>query len=690
MYKLFSPIKLYLIPIIKRLILPAILSALLFISGFVQAQNPESSTRLDSKGRPIGAGSKMKGGDSLQQRNSDEDSITIIYRMYDSSRIYKIDSSVNDYSRRFPLPAANLFLGNLGSATHSLIFSPLLKPGFDPGFHGFDTYRFTVENTRQFQTTRPYTELDYLLGANSEQTIKILHTQNIRPAWNVLFEYKFINSPGYFKNSNTSHSAIRLGTSFATRNKRYSGNVMFITNRNRASENGGILSDTFLTASNPAYNERFNIPTWLGGDGDYAANFFSSSVTTGTEQKSKVFYLRHQYDFGQEDSTYDADSAVVHLFYPRFRFQHTFSYTTSLFNYADAVTTDTGYNQAVYLAHFGFTPTALPLTLTDKWKDLTNEGAIEVFPEKNNQEQFLKAGAGYQMLEGSFAAAAENFNNLYLLGEYRNRTRNRKWDILANGKFYLAGLNGGDYNAAISLQTDLGKKLGIFQVGFQNINRSPSFVFDTRSSYLITGNSDFKKENWTVFSGNLYITRLKLHLLANYYIVSNYTYWDDYYHAQQQNTLQNVLHIGAEKTFRLSKHWNWYAELHFQQPTGTDINLPNLYTRNRIAYEGKFYKNLSLATGFEIRYFTPYKADDWSPFNQQWVVKNETEIKNRPDIAAFLHFRIRGLRIYIRAENLNTVDFSNGFNFTHNNHAAPLYPTPGFVLRFGFFWAFVN
>lgn len=665
-----------------------LLLAMLFLSGWVYAQEPQPMQR-DAQGRPIGASSRIKGGDSLQQRDNNEDSITIFYRMFDSSRVHRIDSTVNDYNKRFPLPASNLYLGNLGSPTKSIIFTPLLKPGFDPGFHGFDTYKFTVENTRLFQTTRPYTELDYLLGGNAEQTIKILHTQNIRPAWNAAFDYRFISTPGHFKNSNTVHSAIRLSSSFATKDKRYSGTVMYIANRNRASENGGILSDTFLHSSNAAYDDRFNIPTWLGGDGSYGSNFFASTVNTGAEQKTKQFYLRHQYDLGQKDSSYTGDSTIVRVFYPRFRLQHTFSYTSSLYYYADANSTNAAYDTN-YQKRYGFTVATIPFYLKDQWNDLTNEAAIEVFPEKNNQEQFLKAGAGYQMLHGRFANASENFNNLYLLGEYRNRTRDRKWDMEASGRFYLAGLNGGDYNVAVSLQRDLGKKLGLLQVGFQNVNRSPSFVFDSRSSYIATGNVNFNKENWTIFSGNLYITRLKLHLLANYYIVSNYTYWDDYFHANQQSTLQNVLHIGGEKVFRISKHWNWYADLHFQQATGNDINLPLIYTRNRIEYEGQFYKNLTLAVGFEARYFTPYKTDDWNSFNQQWVVKNETTISNRPDIAAFIHMRIRGIRIYLRAENLNTIQFANGFGFLHNNLAAPLYPTPGFFFRIGFYWSFVN
>jgi hypothetical protein len=36
------------------------------------------------------------------------------------------------------------------------------------------------------------------------------------------------------------------------------------------------------------------------------------------------------------------------------------------------------------------------------------------------------------------------------------------------------------------------------------------------------------------------------------------------------------------------------------------------------------------------------------------------------------------------------MNFTNGFGFTNNNLAAPLYASPGMVFRFGINWAFVN
>ena len=680
--------------------MPALLLCLcMSMAGMLHAQRPTGigTGRFDAQGRPMGAGSKMKGGDSLQQRDNNEDSITIFYRMFDSSRIRLLDSTVGEFSLRFPLQKDQLFLGSLGNATQSLLFQPYMKPGFDPGFHAYDTYKYTVEGTRIFQTTRPYTELDYLLGGRSEQTIKALHTQNISPTWNASFEFRYLGSPGNFKNNNTSHSNIRLASGFATRNRRYSGNFMYITNRNRSATNGGIVSDTFLTSTNQAFAQRFNIPTWLGEDGDITANPFATSVKAGHDYKQRILYFRHQYDFGQKDSVLtidEEDSSYTKVFYPRFRVQHSILYNRQEFGFKDEYLTDTAATNAyasVYRQRFGVKNFYPNMLLNDRFTEFTNEAAILLYPQKNNQDQFLKMGAGLQLLSALHdSVTARKYNNSYVLGEYRNRTRNRKWDINANARLYLSGLNAGDYNLDVLLQTQLGKKAGVLQLGFVNTNRTPSFVFDTLSGFINQTVSSLKQENWTKISGQYFLPSLKLQLFGNYYLVSNYTYWDTYTTFKQESTLTSVLHVGASKTIKLSKRWNWHTSLHVQTEASEVINLPVLYSQNRIAYEGTFFKNLLLSTGVEVRYYTAYKMNDFSPMNGQWIVQDTALIRNKPDINAYLHLRIRSFRLFTRLENLNTLSVSRGFAFVNNNLAAPLYPTPGLFFRLGIYWGFVN
>ncbi len=668
-----------------------LLLCLCLLSGVTAlAQDPVRPTGLDSRGRPTGPASRMQGGDSLKRRDDLADSITIFYRMIDSSRTMGIDSGVSDFYKRFPLPFDHLNIGGLGGASRSLIFSPNVKPGFDAGFHAFDAFRFQLQDTRLFSTTRPYTEFDYILGSRSEQTIKILHTQNITPAWNASFEYRFVNQPGHFKNNNTSHGNIRFGSNFATRNKRYSGVAVFISNNNRSSENGGIVSDTFLNSTNAAYNDRFNIPVWLGGDGNYSSNFFSTAVNTGNIYKQQHIYLQHQFDFGQKDSVLrKEDSSYARFFYPRLRIQHTFNFRNEKYGYIDNAITAPGVD-TIYPSRYGFTPVDVPFSLQDGWRDISNEAALFFFPEKDNQNQYLKLGAGLQLLQGTLGKALLNFSNTYLLGEYRFRTRNRKWDINVDGRLYTTGEYAGNYTAGGYVATSLGKNAGILQLRFRNTNRTPSFVFDDRSAFIAATPGGFNAENWTRAGGTYINPKIGLTLTGDYYIVSNYTYWKDYIVPAQESSLISVLQVSAEKKFRLAKHWNWYAQLVVQPETADAINLPLLYMRNRIAYEGLFFKNLNLSTGVEFRYYSPFTADDWAPFNGQWVVQNNTTISNRPDIAGFLHLRIKSFRLFTRLENLNTVSFDRGFGFLNNNLSAPLYPTPGMVFRLGIYWSFVN
>ena len=153
-----------------------ILIVVLLVAGAGINAQQNLMNRIPRPGSSGGGGTK----DSLKHRTGLEDSITINFRYLDSSRYQKFDSSINDFSKKFLIPANYLYLGNTGSATKSLLFSPLLKAGWDAGFHAFDIYRLRPEETRFFSTTRPYTELGYMLGAKQEQLVQVLHTVQTR------------------------------------------------------------------------------------------------------------------------------------------------------------------------------------------------------------------------------------------------------------------------------------------------------------------------------------------------------------------------------------------------------------------------------------------------------------------------------------------------------------------------------
>jgi hypothetical protein len=338
-------------------------------------------------------GSSGGSTDSLQHRDKNEDSVTISYRYLDSTRTYKLDSSIDDFTRRFPVPASHIFLGNVGNASRSLLFSPKFNTGFDPGLHAYDIYEWKIEKVRFFNTTRPYSEINYQLGSRVEQIIELTHTQNLKPNWNAAFQYRLINSPGYFKSQKTNHNNYLLSSRFQSVNKRYNNYFVALVNKIQSGENGGIV-DTFNYLNSSVYKDRFNIPTKLGGDDPFSSNFFTTKINTGNKYSEFTLLLRQQYDLGKKDSLV-MDSTVVPLFYPRLRFEHTFQLEQNKYIFQDFL------GDSVYYKTYYDTSLRKPidtLIVRDKWKIISNDFSIYQFPDAKNLQQFIKLGVQLQSI----------------------------------------------------------------------------------------------------------------------------------------------------------------------------------------------------------------------------------------------------------------------------------------------------
>lgn len=629
------------------------------------------------------------GGDSIKFEHRDpfEDSVSIRFKYIDSVRSYSFDSSLLDFYLKVPLKPEYAWLGNNGTAATSLLFKPNSRPGWDAGFHAFDPYAFTMEQTRFFNTTRPFTELNYLIGSGAEQFIHVLHTQNIRPNWNFAFQFRLINAPGFFRSQSTNHSNLRFNTYYQSPKKRYGIYFITLANGLQSAENGGIVSDSFLHDKSGIYNDRFNVPINTGGLAVYSRDPFNTQLKTGNKYNFLNVLVRQQYDLGKKDSLV-TDSSVIRFYYPRFRFEHTIQYNTYKYLFQDISPDSTFYKKNYDIS----VDPQDTIFYKDVWKELVNDLSVYQFPDIRNQQQFLKLGATIQNLTLNKGDPTHNtLYNIFLHGEYRNRTRNKKWDIGAFAHLYTTGFNAGDYRAFISLERLLGTKLGSLQLGFENTNRTPSYLLSRPGSFPVTlPAGGLSKENITRLFGTVAIPSLQMELSGHYYLVNNYAYFKNFYETGQQSSPFNVLLIKGSKDFRLSKYWHWYADLVLQQTAGsTPVNLPLVYMRNRLVFQGQFFKNLNIALGLDSRYNTPYYADNYSPVTGQFFPQDSIRIANLPDIAAFVHFRIRSFSAFVRLENLNTLDFST-YTFTNNNFAAPLYPYQGLLFKAGIFWNFVN
>jgi len=620
----------------------------------------------------------------FEHRNDAKDSFTLSYKYLDQSKKYTIDSSINDFDKYFSVPTSFQYLGNNGSAATALIFNPFIKPGFDPGFHAFDVYKFTLENSAFYKTTKPFSSMSYQLASGKEQMLKAFLTENLKPNLNIGLDYRLISAPGFFINQNNNDKNYRLFSNYQGKRKRYNLYALIVGNNIRASENGGIQNDSFLL--DPNRKDRFSVPVNLGNNAAFRNNPFVTTILTGNQYKDFNFFLRQSYDLGNNDSIIINDTTKEYLFYPRVRFQHSFKYSSDNYNfvdiYADSLIYSSWYHQTLRKATDTF-------NIEEKWKRIENEFSIYQFPDKKNQQQFFAAGATIQNITRESEKNQLRFYNVMLSASYNNLTRNKLWNLSAKGTFYLQGLNQGDYEVAASINRHVNNRVGDVNVFFKNVNRSQSFIFDNRSFFNLSNINSLKKENVTVIGGE--IKGPIVNIGFKNFVLSNYTYFKNYFESAQSASLINLAQLSISKKIKFTKNLAWYVDANFQYIDGASpIHVPFFYSRQRVAFEGLFYKNLNLCTGLEARYYTGYKADNYSPLNGQFFLQNNQTIKNSPDIAAFLNFRIKAFTGFLRAENLNTLNFNDGFSFTNNNFAAPQYPTQGLMIRFGTQWWFVN
>jgi hypothetical protein len=621
---------------------------------------------------------------AFEHRNDAKDSITLTYKFIDGIKVNSIDSSVDDFDKYYSVPSTYQYLGNNGAAAFPLLYQAPVNAGWDLGFHAFDVYKYSVESTKYYTTTKPFSSLSYQLASGKEQMLKAGHTQNPSTRLNVGFDYKLISAPGLFVTQSNNHNGYRFFGHYQGAKKRAATYWSVVGNNIRASENGGIVNDSLLL--DPNRKDRFSVPVNLGGSAAYKTNPFATTVTTGNTYRDFNFFIRQSYDFGKKDSVAINDSTTEYLFYPKLRLQYSLQTSVNRIAFGDVLADSSLYHQWYGLELSKKTDT---FQVQEKWNTVLQDFSLVQFPDTKNQAQFFLAGISLQNIHGSLASDTVSFYNLSLHGAYQNQTRNKKWDLSLNGSFYLKGFSGGDYQVHAGLSRKVSNRFGYLGVFFHNVNRTPSFVFDNRSSFNFVNYNQWKKENITSFGIQLEGPLVKLGLTNN--LIFNQVFFKNYYQSEQYSTAINLIQLRAETRIPLFRKWAWYTEGVLQQvDQSAPIRVPLLFTRNRLAFEGRVFKNLQLSTGVEVRYYTPYKANAYSPVLGQFVQQDTITIKNKPDIALFAHFRIKGFAGFLRAENLNTAYFNNGFSFVDNNFAAPHYPTPGLMIRFGIQWWFVN
>ena len=457
-----------------------------------------------------------------------------------------------------------------------------------------------------------------------------------------------------------------------------------LSNKSASSENGGLVNSALIDSL--SLNNPYELETRLGISGASFRNPFNTNIATGSTYKEQSFVWKQTYDIGQKDSLVK-DSVTTYLFYPRLRFQNEIKYQTNQFVFADANPLALNYEQ--YLNYK--LPVGNTMLFQDNWKRLTNEFSLVSFPEKTNPNQYLQIGLGYQQLNFNDSSLKWSNNDVYGLGVYKNKTKNLRWDIQASGKLFLSGYHAGDYEAQFSLSSVFNKKGDQLSLWLQNSNRTPSFNRLGITAFPILKIGTIDKEN-IIELGALWNQKSQgLTASFQYKLIQNFQYFGSGFQPMVYDNVLSYVKGTVSNQIKLSRHWNWYNELNLQLvDPNAPLHLPLIFTRQRLAYEGNFFKNLFLSTGLELIYHSSFQPDGYMPLNGQFYLQDQFTANNRPIANAFLNFRIKRFKGFVRMEQLNTLLATSNQLGTRYHFTAQNYPGTGTWLRVGIWWNFIN
>jgi len=570
--------------------------------------------------------------------------------------------------------------GLLGLPATSLLFDPVKTIGFDAGFHSLELYALDHDDIKFYRARTPFTSLYYVSGGDKEQILKITHTQNIKPNWNIGASFNRIGSNGDYTHQRGDDLNGVFFTWYQSPNKRYNLWVDAIFNTMKAEENGSIVKADIFEPTNQTLVDKKAEPTQL--------------TTARQLWRKNTIMVKQSYFVGRIDSTGNAAAQNV---LPTNRITHTFKYDNNSYTFRkDEIDT---YNV--------FPASSVDATFTN---DSTNVKHVQnefiysfFFRAKGNSiiKNELKIDAGirhdvynYQQTGKyrdltDFYAHTSSFQNLTLLGSLGYRFSNRV-DLNVDVQQIFQGEQIGDFLYEAKSNVLLSNSAGRVVLGAYLQNKSPEEIYSRYYGNHYNWNlvSTLDRTKIVNLSFNYLNEKFKIDASANYYLITNYLYFikngtSGIIPAQETGSISLIkLSLGKKFTFR---SWHLDSYVVYQKTDYTSVlRTPEVYTFNSFYKEQTFFKRLKTQIGFDVRYNTTYLSTFYSPAGSQFYNGGDDKLGSKPVVDVWVKAGLRRANLFLKYDYANQGLFNAGF-YTVNR-----YPMPDRLLKFGVSWNFYD
>lgn len=602
-------------------------------------------------------------------------------------------------------------LGNLGSAARPLFFQPTWRRGFDVGLHQFDLYQLTTADVRYYKITQAYTQASFTQGSTqNDAQFNVRFSRNFANGLNFSIEHHRINNLGAYDFQKAATSATAVGMWIhPPKHGNYDGYLSFVSNGIEQQNNGGAGED-LTDEVTPAYQVDIRLGSantrHTNRELAYTQYFYLNGKRQKQESKKKKEAgsqldslaqdsLRTQLPSpSQIDSTSTRTPSTVRSqpspVNRQFTLYHQVALRTENYKFYDAEPDSAFYRDFLVdkrgLRHY------LEVKKIENTFKLQTFKLKSILPDSTSgralprQSDLLEVGLVHSMnFLQQEPADTGIIHNLFLTGRLNFSPGER---LRLNTYAHLAiGANAGDFRLSGELFVNL-KKIGTLRVEAVNQLYSPSLL---PQRFFVTQNEIWKnsygKTLETSVAGTYSLPQFKLSVGGHYHLLNNYVYFDSLGLPRQSGTF-SIVQFTAQKDFKFGPlHLDNAAYL--QQTTSDVLPLPQFYTKHSLYLEGKIFKKVMLTKiGVDARLTAAYRAPGYNPLIGQFHLQREQDLPFTPLLDAFLSFKVKTFRFFIKYENLLTEPLRTYFFQTAN------YPMPfGFQsggMRMGVSWRLVD
>ncbi len=546
-------------------------------------------------------------------------------------------------------PFQSLFLAHLGngvSATYSLI--PHFNNDLPFWLQPLAVYYEEIQQ-RYFQTHTPFTHIKLMGNTNrtyNEEGIKIIHTQNIKPNWNVAFIGKSDKQIGRIPRQDNRFHYLYGSSRFNSAS--YQLAVSYYFSKIKVKENGGVSNLSFLTDSLfPAENAQVfrsdatNNYMYQKAEARQAfcLNYKNDSLSTKWKpylvhtmqyQKAKKIYhdlpdtsQYYTHIFNDSTNTYDS------LYYRDLENRIGFSFCTNLQH---------GKGGYIYA--------------------LSSLRKLYSFEHPNIEQN---TGAGLQFFYNDSLWSAHFTYEQWIQGYFaKNKTLSLKLSK----------------NIQISSQ-----KLKLVLFPLYKTKQPDYFMNELYTNHYQWNNS---LPTYSEASVDLGIENNTNSLFLSLKRIQHAGYFDHYSNPQADSSVLNYAGLVLQKTLSVG-HFHLYNRFFIQFLSDTLLSVPTYAGYHMLYYENQLFKKvLGLQIGAEVFYHAEYNAVSYNPALGSFYNLYSTKLGNYAYINVFVDLKLKRARFFIKIEHLN-------YHWQQGNYClVNQYPLPPRSLKFGIFWSFYD